>query len=232
MRSTEPDDPVMKSETEATTEPAASGDRWSRLEKIVRGMGRDSLSLVRGQQEAGANLAAIISRMEEFDLAIKGLSQTTWRAAQERFTQAQDTEKHFAGALRELENRVQEEILWQVQRGTLAAIFPALDDMVRVLSQQREFLAVEGREDPFVEAMELVHYKILAGLRMLGLEEIPVEVGVTRFDPKLHEATEPRDVSAADCQAGVPSGTIVGIKRPGYAVRGRVFRPPLVLVKP
>jgi molecular chaperone GrpE (heat shock protein) len=232
MGGTEGDDAVLKSDAETSAEPTAGEDRWSRLERLVRGMGRDSLSLARDQQEARSTLATIVSRMDELDLAIKGLAQTSWRAAQERLTQAQDTEKHFAGALRELESRMREEILWQAERGTLAAIFPALDDMVRVLEHQRELLAAEGREDPFVEAMELVHHKILAGLRMLGLEEIPVEVGVTHFDPQLHEAVESRDSSSADRRDSLPSGTIIGLKRPGYVVRGKVFRPPEVLVKP
>lgn len=148
MGGTEGDNAVLKSDAETSAEPTAGDERWSRLEKLVRGMGRDSLSLARDQQEARSTLATIVSRMDELDLAIKGLAQTSWRAAQERLTQAQDTEKHFAGALRELESRMREEILWQAERGTLAAIFPALDDMVRVLDTNASCSRPRGARIP------------------------------------------------------------------------------------
>ena len=66
---------------------------------------------------------------------------------------------------------------------------------------------------------------------MLGLQEIPVEAGVTRFDPKLHEAADSRAAPVPGPQDNIPPGTILAVKRPGYMVRDRVFRPPLVLVK-
>jgi molecular chaperone GrpE (heat shock protein) len=204
-------------------------DRWTRLEKVVRGMGRDNLAIARGQQEAQNVLASIVSRLGDLDLALKGMAQTTWRAAQERLGQAQDVEKHFAGALRELEKRVRDELLWQVQRSTILAIFPALDDMVRVLEQQRQ-LSTAGDEDPLLEAMALVHHRFLEGLRAIGLEEIRVEIGVTRFDPALHEAV---DTAGADKAAvGGPSGTIAAVRRLGYKIQDRVFRAPQVWVNP
>ncbi len=230
MDQTETTDGVANSDAETKIE--AAEERWSRLEKVVRGMGRDSLTVARGQQETQSALAAISARIDDLDLAIKGVSQTAWRAAQERLGQAQEIEKHFAGALRELEKRIREELLWQIQRNALLAIFPALDDMARVVSLQRELVVAKGNEDPFLEAMELVHHKAIEGLRAFGMEEISVEVGVTRFDPALHEAKELGETAAVSDNESVASGTIIGVGRTGYKIQDRVFRAPQVFVKP
>lgn len=206
-------------------------EKLSRLEKVVRGAGRDSLAIVRGQRETQTTLQAIQARLDDLELTTKGLSQTVWRAAQESQGHLQNAEQHFAGALRELEKRVREEMQWQLYKSTLQAIFPALDDMDLVIGNQKVLAEKSGEEDGFLEAMILVRKKLSEGLRTLGLEEITIEEGVTPFDPSLHEAVEPDIPLDLLSDKAVPPGTIIRVRRTGHRFGGRIFRVPQVLIK-
>lgn len=206
-------------------------DQLSRLEKVVRGLGRDSLTLTRGQRETHSTLQTIQSRLDDLDLTIKGLSQTVWRATQESQGHLQNAEQHFAGAIRELETRVREEIKWQLYKSAAQAILPALDDLDLVLGNQQVLVQRAGEEDPLLEAMLLVRNKFSEGLGALGLEEIPIEEGVTQFDPALHQVVEPDIPDELLNGPGFSSGTIIRIRRRGYNLNGRIFRVPQVLIK-
>jgi molecular chaperone GrpE (heat shock protein) len=213
------------------------GDKIVQLERVVRSVGRDSLALTRGQREAEATLQAILARLDDLELATKGMSQTVWRATQESVGQLQNAEAHFAGAIRELEARIRNELQWQLYKNAAQAILPALDDMDLVIGNQRALAkkAAAGQaaahDDSLLEAMILVRHKLVEGLRRLGLEEISIEEEVTPFDPAWHEAVQ-SDIPAEFLDdEGVPVGTIFRVRRAGFQLNGRIFRVPQVLVK-
>lgn len=201
-----------------------------RLEKVVRSEGRDNLALVRGQKDTQTALQTILARLDEFELTNKGLAQTVWRTAQDSQSHMQNAEQHFAGAIRELEARMREEMQWQIYRSALQAIFPALDDMDLVIINQRDLNRQAGREDALLEAMVLIRQKLADGLRTLGLEEITIIEGVTRFDPSVHQSVE-ADTPALPQDEEVPPGTIIRVRRVGYRLNGQIFRVPQVLVQ-
>jgi molecular chaperone GrpE (heat shock protein) len=216
--------------TELTEETQDFAEKVSKLEKIIRGMGRDSLSVVRGQKDIEATLQIILSRLDDLELLTKGTTQTIWRATQENQKHLQGTQDHFAGAIRELESRVREEMQWQFRQSTLEAIGPALDDMDLVIAMQSALTKNANEKDDFLEAMMLVRRKFSEGLKALGLEEIVIEEGLTRFDPNLHEAVESDIPDALLEGEGLVPGTIILVRRAGFGFNGRVIRVPQVLV--
>ena len=137
----------------------------------------------------------------------------------------------LCGALRELEARVREELQWQIYRNALTALVPALDDLELVLAHERHAAGGRVPEGSILEALEMVRQKMADGLRALGLEEIAVEPGVTRFDPAIHQVA-PTDLPAEVVpESEVPRGTVLMLRRPGYRFMGKVLRPPQVMVK-
>ena len=140
------------------------------LERLVRGAGRDSLSAVQAQQELKADLQVLGTKLDDAGLDIKGVTQALWRMSQDDQQHAKDMEEHYAGALRDLEKRVREEINIQVYRSVMRALLPALDDMDLVVTQQAK-LHPDGGDD-FYQGIRLVRQKFAQGLRELGFEEM------------------------------------------------------------
>lgn len=206
-------------------------ESFSRLEKVVRGMARDSLAITRNQRETQTALQAIQERIGDLELTTKGFTQTVWRATQDNQEQIQKAEDHFAGAVRELEDRVREEMKLLLRKSTLQAVFPALDDLDLVIGNQKALLKVGGQEDGFLEAMVLVRQKLVDGLRSLGLEEISIEEGVTPFDPGTHEAVETDIPADLLLDQDMSAGTIIRVRRAGYCFEGRTLRAPQVIIK-
>lgn len=205
------------------------GEKISRLEKVVRGSGRDMLALTRGQRETQEAVQALQTRLDDLELAIKGVSQNVWRASQENQARSQAVEDQVAGVLRDLEKRVRDELQFQIYKNAVQAIFPALDDMDHVLEQGS---ALEGAQaDGVLQAMLLVRRKFNDSLRRLGLDEIEVREGQTLFDPALHQAAAPDLVPPGLQEKDAPPGTILKVIRAGYGLNGRVLRAPQVIVK-
>ena len=216
---------------EESEPPGDLAEYLPRLERVLRGIARDGLNVTRSQRDAQTALQTILGRLDDLELSTKGMSQAVWRAAQESQTHMQSAEQHFAGAIRELETRVRGELRWQLYQSALQAIFPALDDLDLVIGNQRSLAGASEQDDGLLKAIMLVRQKFADGLRMLGLEEIPIEEGVTRFDPDTHHqiaSDVPLDLLDS---SDLPSGTIVRVRRFGYRLDGRVFRIPQVLVK-
>jgi len=203
---------------------AGAAEKLDRLERLVRGVSRDNMELQ-------AALTAVRGRLEDLDLGVKGMTQSAHRAVQEGQAGIQNAEKHFAGALRELEARVREEMQWQIQRGALQAVFPALDDLELVIAHERQTAGGAVPAGSVLEALVMVRQKLMDGLRAIGLEEIVVEPGVTVFDPALHQHTAADLPPEAIPDLDVPRNTILLLRRPGYRFQGRVFRAPQVIVK-
>jgi molecular chaperone GrpE (heat shock protein) len=225
-----PDGPPAATD-EVPETPGDLTEYLTRLERVLRGIARDGLNVTRAQRDAQTALQTILLRLDDLELTNKGMSQAVWRAAQESQTHIQSAEQHFAGAIRELETRVRGELRWQLYQSALQAIFPALDDMDLVIGNQRSLAGGSVQDDDLLKAIMLVRQKFAEGLRMLGLEEIPIEEGVTLFDSDTHHQIEsdvPRDLLDG---SDLPIGTIVRVRRVGYRLDGRVFRVPQVLVK-
>jgi molecular chaperone GrpE (heat shock protein) len=233
---TPPIPPALEPAPLAEEAPLDLGGKIAQLERLVRSVARDSLALSRGQRDAEAQLQAIQTHLDDLELTTKGVGQTVWRAVQEALGQLQNAEAHYAGAIRELEARVRAEIQWQVYRSAAQSMLPALDDMDLVIGNQRALArkAAAGAaqaQDSVLEAMVMVRRKLVEGLRALGLEEIPIQEGATRFDPAWHEVTEP-DISPEFLDdAGAPPGIIYRVRRAGFQFDGRIFRVARVLVK-
>ncbi len=206
-------------------------EKLDKLEKVIRSGGRDNLSLVRGQKDALAKLENVLSQFNDLEFNIKGLTQQVWKVTKENQEHIQKTEQHFAGAIRELDARVRDEIQWQIYKNALQAIFPALDDMDIIINKQKEIIDASGEENGMLEAMIMVRQKFNEGLKKLGLDEIPVQSGETQFDPTKHEAVETDNFGAISADHEITKGTIINVSRPGYYLNGRVFRVPKVSVK-
>lgn len=236
-RKVPPAAPVMQQVKQAVPPVEEAGkspevlEKLAGLEMLLRGVGRDSMTMMREQQDMQAFLQTLLLRLSDLELSTKALSQTTWKAMQENQGFIQHAEQHFAGALRDLEARVREEMQLQLRRSLVQALLPALDDLDLVIANQRRLMAPAGEQNSLLEAVVLVRQKLADGLGALGLEEIPIEEQVTRFDPSLHEPVEsdiPAEWLGGD---DLSSGTIIRVRRAGYRFNGRVLRVPQVLVK-
>jgi molecular chaperone GrpE (heat shock protein) len=212
-------------------EDKTGGDRLDRLERVIRTIGRESLELVRGLEELKSSVAAVRGRMDEVELSVKGSSQTVWRAVQDSQSAAKAAEEHYAGALRELEARIREELVRQAMRGALNAVLPALDDLDLVLAFEGRKAEGESGPDALLKGLRLVRQKLADGLRTLGLEEIPVEPGQTAFDPSVHQVAEADVPPGLVPEMDVPRGTILFVRRAGFLFDGKLFRSPQVIVK-
>jgi len=215
---------------ESTEEAQNFADKFGKLEKAIRVMGRDMLDITRGQKDVATVLQTVLSRLDDLELLAKGTSQTVWRAAKETQGQLQSSHDQFAGAIRELEARVREEMQWQLRWSVLEAICPALDDMDLIIATHKLPAKSADGEDGFLEAMILVRRKFSEGLKVIGLEEIAIEEGVTHFDPKLHEAVESDIPDALLGNEDLTPGTIMRVRRAGFGFNGRIMRVPQVLV--
>lgn len=213
------------------SELTALTEKLAALERVVRGMARDNLETSHAQREALELIRNLQTQMEEMRLESKGILQTVWRAGQESQASMTKAEDHFGAAIRELEARLKDEMKWQLQRGLMQAIFPALDDLDLIILNQRELNRQSGQSDALLSAIMLVRSKFQANLRMLGLEEIIIEEGVTLFDPALHELT-PSDLAVPPrVEESMPKGTILCVRRSGYRYLDKIFRYPQVIVK-
>ena len=171
----------------------ALSEKITQLERVVRGMGRDSLEASRAQREAQELLQKLQTQLDEMRLESKGILQTVWRTSQESQASMTKAEDHFGAAIRELEARLREEMKWQLQRGLMQAIYPALDDLDLIIANQRELGRHSTQPDSLLDAIILVRSKFNTNLYMLGLEEIKIEVGAAQFDPSQHEAISQED---------------------------------------
>lgn len=214
-----------------TDQLAILSEKLERLEKVVRGMARENLTLSRGQRELQSGLESIQGQFSDLDLNLKGVSQSVWKATQESNRALQEAEEHYAGALRELEKRVRDEIQWQTNRSTMKAILPAIDDLDLVLAHQDKLSDGQGDQNHFIQAVKQVRRKLTEGLRTIGFEEIQIETGSTQFDPEIHEAVEADISNQIFTEIAARPGTIVFVRRAGFEFQGRVFRVPQVIVK-
>jgi len=89
-------------------------------------------------------------------------------------------------------------------RDVLKRLLPILDNMERALR------ASEGSKDPLFKGIELVHQQFLDLLRKEGV--VQIDALGARFDPRLHEAVEVRDVPGFEptsfsrrCRRAIPT---------------------------
>jgi molecular chaperone GrpE len=140
---------------------------------------------------------------------------------------AKDTELHdllvkYRGASEEFDQaraRLRKELSKDVERGRRALIvsfLEVLDNLDRALD------AAGDRNDPFVQGVALVRQQFLTTLEGLG---------VTRLEPMGQPFDHARHEAVATLAAGDrPSGTVVGVVKPGYAIGDEVLRPAQVAV--
>jgi molecular chaperone GrpE (heat shock protein) len=204
--------------------PVGLEERLDRLERVVRAAGRDSLESVQGSRDA---LQDVHARLGQVDLLVKAVRETVESASRESHEAMEKAEQHFAGAIRELEGRLRDEMQWQIYRNALQAVLPALDDLDLILLHPTPVDEAPGIG--LAEAVVLVRQKLVSGLRKLGVEEIVVERG-DMFDPSTHHAAE-SDLPAMVDVEDVPPGTVLFVRRAGFRLNDRVFRRPQVIVR-
>ena len=117
--------------------------------------------------------------------------------------------------------RLRKELSKDVERGRrslIVSFLEVLDNLDRALEA-----AADREGDPFVQGVSLVRQQFLTTLEGLGVARL-APLGQP-FDPSQHEA-----VASVASSADAPSGTIVGIVRPGYVIGDEVLRPAQVAV--
>lgn len=141
----------------------------------------------------------------------------------EKDAEIHDLLAKYRGAADEFDQaraRLRKEVQKDVERGRrslIASFLEVLDNLDRALE------AADGRDDPFVQGVSLVHQQFLATLDGLGVvREDPMG---QPFDPTRHEA-----VTTLPAPEGVADGEIVGIVKPGYLIGDEVLRPAMVAV--
>lgn len=111
-----------------------------------------------------------------------------------------------------------EELVCLANEQLIAELLPVLDNLERALQNAA---GVPGGE-AITEGVRLISRQLHEVLSRCGLAHIPA-VGVP-FDPNIHEAVGV--VPAGEH----PEGTVVSEVRRGFALKGKVVRPPMVLV--
>jgi molecular chaperone GrpE len=104
------------------------------------------------------------------------------------------------------------------QAATLEQLLPILDDLGRALQSAPQ----EYADQPWVQGIFLVGKRLFSTLEQMGVKQVG-KAG-EMFDPRVHEALMTR------AGTGAPTGTIVQVTRPGYALGERVIRPAQVIV--
>lgn len=99
----------------------------------------------------------------------------------------------------------------------VTSILPALDDFDLVLANQPE-----GIDSEWVNAVRMVHKKMMDRLEAIGVKEIAASG--EPFDPAFHEA-----VAQVESEEHEP-GMVADVLRKGYKLNDRILRPSLVRV--
>ncbi len=116
---------------------------------------------------------------------------------------------------------VRAEAAKDVRREILGGLLGVYDNFLRA----REHAATAPPEvAPYMEGFDAIRTQIEQFLKAQGLEEIPAEPGEL-FDPEVHEAAG--TVASPD---EASEGTIAETVRKGYAHKGKVVRPAMVVV--
>jgi molecular chaperone GrpE len=122
--------------------------------------------------------------------------------------------------------RLRKEVTKDVERGRrqmLVSFLDVLDNLDRALAAGGDAPAdAAATGGGLVQGVALVRQQFLATLEGFGVTRVD-PMGAS-FDPERHEAVS--TVSAA----GVPSGQVVGVVRPGYLIGDEVLRPAMVAV--
>jgi molecular chaperone GrpE len=120
--------------------------------------------------------------------------------------------------------RLRKEVTKDVERGRrqmLVSFLDVLDNLDRALTAVGDADAA-ATGGGLVQGVALVRQQFLATLESFGVTRVD-PMGMP-FDPERHEAVS--TVTAA----GVPSGQVVGVVRPGYLIGDEVLRPAMVAV--
>ncbi len=130
----------------------------------------------------------------------------------------------YRGASEEFDQaraRLRKELSKDVERGrrsTLVSFLEVLDNLDRALEA-----GSERAGDPFVHGVSLVRQQFLSTLEGFGV--VRVDPLGQSFDPLTHEA-----VSTVAATRDTPTGTVVGVVRPGYLIGDEVLRAAQVAV--
>ena len=96
------------------------------------------------------------------------------------------------------------------------SLLPALDSMEKVV------LETDDKDNPLLEAVEMMTRQLKASLKAEGVEEI-VALG-EKFDPNFHHAI------VMEAQEGVESDIVIEELQKGYKLKDRVLRASMVKV--
>jgi molecular chaperone GrpE (heat shock protein) len=133
----------------------------------------------------------------------------------------------FTQELEKLRSAIQVELRVRALQQVLRDLLPVLNDLDEELRQ------IEGGSGETAPAalrpLLNTRRRIYAALRKLGLEQLPVTVNETDFDPDLHECVE--TAAPGEAAGDFPPGRIIAVKRNGYFFRGDLFQTPLVVIK-
>jgi molecular chaperone GrpE len=130
----------------------------------------------------------------------------------------------YRGASEEFEQaraRLRKELSKDVERGRrslIVSFLEVLDNLDRALEA-----AIGRDDDPLVQGVALVRQQFLTTLDGLGVKRLE-PIGQL-FDHALHEA-----VATVAAGGTTPTGTIVGVVKPGYLIGDDVLRPAQVAV--
>lgn len=117
----------------------------------------------------------------------------------------------------------------------MAAVFHKLfRELLVQMNQLDALVALAGQADQtadsdrrWIDAIGVLRGGLEATLSAWGCAAMPVEPGVTVFDPEIHEAL-PSD--PADRPPGQPPGRVVSVRRRGWKLHGVIIQFPQVIV--
>jgi len=109
---------------------------------------------------------------------------------------------------------------WELQQQKAKA-----DVVIEILSVvhdfERAFSAAKGKNDEFVQGIQLIYQKLKQTLEKFGVE--PIDALHNRFDPRFHMAI-------GQVESDEESGHVVEVTEKGYLLNGTVLRPAKVII--
>jgi len=198
----------------------------SKLEKYLQRILNSGMKVSNAVKDIRGENQQTLDKLEAFIVNVLQAGERREAKTQATFEAFQASFRQEIAALRgEISGALREEAFLIVAQDWIGM----LDDIDALIQATEE---TAGEAAGWSQSLVVLSRRCLAVLRDHGFEEQAVIPGETDFDPELHQAQPPSTASEVVRAAAVPSGTILVVKKRGFALRGRPHRPAQVVVAP